>query len=128
MTSYVVDSWAWIEYLDGTPKGTRVKEVVEGDADVFVHAVSMAEIASKARRRGKDPKAAAERVSSLSRFVSPALADSVEAGGLHAERREKAPNFSLADAFVLQTARKLGARVLTGDPDFRGLKEAEFIG
>ena len=38
--------------------------------------------------------------------------------------KKKIPNFSLCDAFVLQTAKSNDARVLTGDPDFRGIKEA----
>jgi predicted nucleic acid-binding protein len=40
----------------------------------------------------------------------------------------QSPNFGLADSFVLQLARKVGAKVLTGDSDFKGLREAEYIG
>jgi predicted nucleic acid-binding protein len=128
MSSYVVDSWAWLEYLDGTEKGSRIRPIIEGQAKLFTHASSVEEIVSKARRRGKDPKAAAERVLTFSRFISPTVSDAVEAGLVHAETRKVSPNFSLGDAFVLQLARKLGCKVLTGDPDFRKVKEAELIG
>jgi predicted nucleic acid-binding protein len=124
---FVVDSWAWVEYLDGTPKGARIRDVIEEDAELFTHAVTLAEVVSKAKRRGKDPMAASERISSLSRFEAPSLADSTEAGIVHAETKEKRTNFSLADAFVLQSARRLKARVLTGDPHFRGLREARLV-
>jgi len=53
MSSYVVDSWAWREYLDGTPKGTRVRDVVEKDREIFTTAASLAEVVSVAKRRGK---------------------------------------------------------------------------
>lgn len=33
----------------------------------------------------------------------------------------------LADIFVLLTARKLNAKVVTGDEDFRGLKDSLMI-
>lgn len=33
----------------------------------------------------------------------------------------------MADAFVLLTARKLGAKVVTSDPHFKGFKEAVLI-
>jgi len=33
----------------------------------------------------------------------------------------------MADIFVLLTARKLNAKVVTGDEDFRGLKEVVMI-
>jgi hypothetical protein len=38
--------------------------------------------------------------------------------------KSKNKNFGLADSFVLHAARKIGGRVLTGDPDFRGVKDA----
>ena len=50
----------------------------------------------------------------------------MEAGLLHARVRKGSPNFSLGDAFVLQLARKPRGKVMTGDPDFRGIREAEF--
>jgi len=128
MSSYVVDSWAWLEYLDGTPTGARVRDVVEKDREIFTTAASLAEVVSVAKRRGKDHGEAATRVLSLSKFVSPDSQDAMEAGGLHAATKEKSRNFSLADAFALQLARKKSARVLTGDPDFKGIKEAELIG
>jgi predicted nucleic acid-binding protein len=36
-------------------------------------------------------------------------------------------DFGLADAFVLATARKLKAKVLTGDMHFEGVKEAVLL-
>lgn len=127
MTEYVVDSWAWIEYLGGTAKGTKVKEVVEGGADILTSAVSMAEVVSKLRRAGRDFQAAAERIAALSRVVAPDRLAAIAAGSIHAEMRRKAPNFSLADAFVLQAARSRGGKVLTGDPDFKGIEGAELL-
>ncbi|MGI0080361.1 MAG: hypothetical protein ACRECH_12145 [Nitrososphaerales archaeon] len=43
---------------------------------------------------------------------------------MQAEIKAKNKNFGLADSFVLSAARKIGAKVLTGDPDFRGIAEA----
>jgi predicted nucleic acid-binding protein len=36
-------------------------------------------------------------------------------------------DFGLADAYVLATARKLKSKILTGDPHFKGMKEAVLI-
>jgi predicted nucleic acid-binding protein len=49
---------------------------------------------------------------------------SYEAGILHAEIRRTIRDFGLADAYVLATARRLGAKVLTGDPHFNGVDDA----
>ena len=71
---------------------------------------------------------AIDAISTLSKFGLPSRDDAIEAGKLHAEIKTKSANFGLADAFVLQLARKVNGNVLTGDPDFKGLPEAEFIG
>jgi hypothetical protein len=55
MRRYLIDSWAWAEYLGGTPTGEWVRGIVEGDSELYVHAASLAELGSKAARTGKDP-------------------------------------------------------------------------
>ena len=128
MTRYVVDSWAWLEYLLGSPAGKKAAGFIDDGDEVWTHVVTVAEVASKLRRAGKDHKIAVERISSLSRLIPVDGGDAPEVGALHADTRKKSPNFSLADAFVLHLAKKSSRKVLTGDPDFSGLKEAEFVG
>ena len=43
-------------------------------------------------------------------------------------RRERIERSGLGDALVLATARVAGAKVLTGDPRFRGLEETAWLG
>ena len=52
---------------------------------------------------------------------------SVETGILQAEIRDTIKDFSLSDAYVLATARNLDAKVLTGDPHFKDVKDAIMI-
>jgi hypothetical protein len=55
MSRYVLDSWAWIEYFEGSRKGQRVKDIIfDSRNEIFTHSVSAAEIISKAKRSGKD--------------------------------------------------------------------------
>jgi len=35
---------------------------------------------------------------------------------------------ALADSIILATAKQAKAKILTGDPDFRGLKDILYIG
>ena len=128
MTRYIVDSWAWLEYLVGSPAGKKAARFIDDGDDVWAHVVTVAEVTLKLKRAGKDYETAAERISSLSRLIPADGADAPEVGVLHADTRRKSPNFSLADAFVLHLAKKSSRRVLTGDPDFSRLKEAEFVG
>ena len=127
MSEYVVDSWAWIEYLKGSNRGLRIKEEIEKCSILLTNSISVAEVISKVKRNEMDVEIAWNAMVNLSKTV-PCYEDfSKEAGLAHAEIKKKTPNFSLGDAFVLQTARKFAAKILTGDPDFAGIKEAEII-
>ena len=119
----MTDSWVRIEYLEGSDIGRKVKEIIENE-DIFTSMVTVAEVTSKMSRMGKDVNAVFSSITSLSKIIvgSPELAK--EVGVLHSEVKKKIPNFSLGDAFVLQTAKSINAKVLTGDPDFDGIKEA----
>jgi predicted nucleic acid-binding protein len=125
MSKYVLDSWAWIEYFQGAPKGKTVKEIIlDARNEVYTHCVSVAEIISKAKQTGKDVEAVFAAIATDSNIVEASFEDSKKVGITHAVTRAKNRNFSLADAFVLTTSRKIKAKVLTGDPDFKGIDEA----
>lgn len=127
MTRLVVDSWAWVEYLDGSALGKRADEAMQGASELWTSLASVAEVTSKYRRSGKDEGPAVAAMTTLSKIGVPNLEDALQAGRIHADVKPKVSNFSLADSFTLQLARKVGAKVLTGDPDFRKLKEVQFI-
>jgi predicted nucleic acid-binding protein len=127
LTSYVLDAWAWVEYLKGTESGKLVRKELELGNEVLTSVISVAELISKFRREGLDCEGAWRAVTSLSKTVPVKEADAKEAGMIHASTKKTTPNFSLADAFVLQAARTKGFRVLTGDPDFKRVKEARML-
>jgi predicted nucleic acid-binding protein len=127
MTKLVLDSWAWVEYFDGSTRGRKVGDRISADIELWTSVVSLTELVSKYRRRRIPEGKAIEAIHSLSRLGIPSGDDAIDAGKLHADVRLKSPNFSLADAYVLQLARKLDAKVLTGDPDFKGIKDAEIL-
>lgn len=126
MSSHVIDSWAWMEYLDGSKLGSKARPIIEG-GNTLTSVVTIAEVISKVSRAGRDPSIAFNSIVSLSKTIAVDEDLARNAGLLHSTIKKKRPNFSLGDAFVLQTARKLGARVLTGNPDFDGLKEADML-
>ena len=48
-------------------------------------------------------------------------------GVIHAEKRRKIRDFPYGDAAILAVARRLKAKVLAGDPHFRGMENVEFL-
>jgi predicted nucleic acid-binding protein len=125
---YVMDSFAWIEYFLGSEKGFKIKKIVESHSDeLFTSKVSIAEICSFLKReKGEVEKKYLDIFNSSNiHYINNEFAK--EAGILHAEIRKKIKDFRLVNSFILLTARKLGARVITGDPHFKGFKETILI-
>ena len=128
MSKYIVDAWAWVEYLIGSERGARVKEILDEDGnEVYLCAITLAEVISKVAREGRNTQAAYAMLSGNSQIVNIDGKLSLEAGMLHFEMRKTSKDFGIADAYALATARKLKSKVLTGDPHFKGLKEAVLI-
>ncbi len=120
ITRFIVDSWAWMEYLEGSSAGAMLRDDLnDASNDFFTHAVTLAEITSKVKRRGKDSDMAWKVITSNSKILSADLSNERDVGLLHAETKSKNSNFSLGDAFILASSRKISAKVLTGDPDLR---------
>jgi predicted nucleic acid-binding protein len=125
MARFIIDSWAWLEYLEGSAAGRKVRDrIVDNRNEIFTHVVSIAEVISRVRRGDKDADAAWKAIVTNSKVVGISETDAKEVGLLHAKIKSESPNFGLADAFVLAAARKLGGKVLTGDPDFAGIGDA----
>jgi predicted nucleic acid-binding protein len=128
LSKYVVDAWAWVEYLIGSEFGIKLKEVLDEDgSEVYTCAVTLAEVISKVAREGRDVEAAYAMLLSNSQVIDVNEELSKHAGLLHCEMRRSLRDFGLADSYVLATARKLKAKVLTGDMHFKGVREAVLI-
>src|SRR3989338_2113762 len=106
MSSFVLDAYAWIEYLDGTVKGENVKKIIENQENKnYTCAVTVAEIVSKFIRRGKDVNVALNAIRMLSKTINIDIDLSESAGRAYAEIRKKIKDFGLSDAYVLAVAR-----------------------
>ncbi len=128
MNKYVIDAYAWIEYLIGSEIGAKVNAILEQEnVEVYTCAVTVAEVISKVAREKQDIEKAYDLLLSNSQIVNADEELSKNTGALHAEMRKTEKNFGLADAYVLATARKLKSKVLTGDPHFKDLREAVML-
>jgi predicted nucleic acid-binding protein len=86
--------------------------------------VTLAEVLSKFIRNRRDSSLALKAIEDNTQLEPVDTGLARLAGELHAEQKKKIPDFGLADAFVLATARKKSAKILTGDPHFKTIPEA----
>ena len=122
----LVDSSAWIEYLEGSEAGERVSQILKNE-EIYSINLIIAEVVSKIKRNNQDFNLAYKIISSNSMVfdLNPRIAK--EAGLIHAEIKKKVRNFGLIDAIILSSAKKLNAKILTNDTHFEGFKETILI-
>ena len=124
---YLIDSFAWIEYFQGSEIGNKAKEFIDSDNELFSINLTISEVVSRFKRKNFDFESAYNAIITLSKVVeiSPEIAK--KAGEFHAEIRKKIKDFGLVDSLILILARELNAKIVTGDEHFRGFKEVIFI-
>ena len=124
---YLIDAYAWIEYLEGSKLGEKVREIMVGKDDLFSLSLTISEVISKVKRKNGNTDLAYKAITSNSKIlnISPEIAK--QAGLFHAEMRKKIENFGLVDSLLLALARELKAKILTGNHHFKNFKEAIFI-
>jgi len=124
----VFDTYAWVEYLKGSEIGEKATQILESqENEIFTSIITVVELASILKRGDKDTELGYKIVKDLSKIHFIDLELAKEAGILHAETRKKIKDFGIVDCLILLTARKLNAKILTGDPHFKGFKEAILI-
>jgi predicted nucleic acid-binding protein len=125
--NYLIDSSAWIEYLNGSSAGEEVNKVLKGKNDIFVISQIISEVVSKVEReKGNSELAYTSIISNASIMeITPKIAK--QAGLLHADLRRKSSSISLADTLIIVSARTISAKIITKDRHFKGFKEATIL-
>jgi predicted nucleic acid-binding protein len=132
----IIDSFAWIEFLLGSPNEPRVREVVGTAELVITPDIVLAELARKLMRDGVAQRLVQRKLEDIGTLSHVVAVDGPVAIGVFAADQELQKNAKasrlgrpgLADALILSSARVFGGRVLTGDPHFRGLHETDWLG
>lgn len=123
----LLDSFAWMEYFMGTLKGEKVKRFVEDNSQLYTSPIVIAEIYSKSRRTDGNEQ---ERTDFIMKRCAVVVLDekiAIEAAKIHAENKVKTPDFGLADAIILASARSRNMKVLTGDSHFKNFEDAVML-
>ena len=119
----LVDSWAWIGYFKGSA-AEKAKEIIESSEQILISSINVSEIYLFLLRNR--PFEADKLIKFVldSSFVIP-----VETNlSLKAAKIELSQKIGLADAIVIATAEDNKAEILTGDDDFKNMKNVIYIG
>lgn len=116
----VLDTWAWVEYWKGND---RVRDFFEGP---HTRITSMITIAELERFYGTDPARMSGMIATIrsrSRLIPIDLDIARAAGKVRRNMKEG----GIADAIIYATALRKRAKVVTGDPHFRGMRDVIFV-
>ncbi|MBM5805533.1 MAG: type II toxin-antitoxin system VapC family toxin [Candidatus Verstraetearchaeota archaeon] len=135
----VFDSYAWIEYLLGSPSGKVANGYLDGE-EALTPSIVLAEVSRKYLREGVSDSEIAKRLNFIATRSTVVELDpdlSLLAGKAYMELSQRVKSVSktggtgtpsLTDGIVLATGRALGAKILTGDVHFKGLPEVIYLG
>ncbi len=118
MEAYFFDTYAFFELIKGNPNYSRFQEV-RGITSIF----NLMELSYGVRR-----KATLEEAEHYVKKFTPLLIevkpeDLIKATQLKFENRK----LSSADSIGYEISRRLGVKFLTGDMEFRHMKNVEFV-
>ena len=120
---YLIDSSAWIEYLDGGASGEKVNKIIkEENNEIITLALNISEVISKTKRMNRNADLAYESIISNAEFfdITPEIAK--EAGLLHSQLRKQNQSISIADTLMMISSEALSARIVTKDNHFKNFK------
>ena len=125
---YLFDTYAWIEYLLGSKKGTIVKKIIDNPKNNIITLDScIAEVYLWCLREGKDFRFSFNLIKNYSSIEQIHLTNWIEAAKIRHENRKKTSRFGIMDAIVLSKQKEIGCEILTGDKHFEDLKKVIFL-
>ena len=119
----LIDSWAWIEYFKGTIYGKKSGKYIEGEEEIIISAINVAEIYKFLLKN--NPRESENLIAFVLKasFVIPITAELA----LKSAKNRHEKNLGMADAIVLATAQLHNARIITGDDDFKDIDNLELL-
>lgn len=113
----MVDSFAWLELFSGGSRGARIREIMEkSPGELYTTAANYYEVYYRATQSaGPDKRDEGLAIIKSNAIVLP-VGETVATG---AAKIRLTHGLSAVDAFTLAAARMVGAKVLTGDSDFK---------
>jgi len=124
MADYLADTYALIEILKGNPnyKGYSIEKLFTMEFNLLELSYALV------RDFGpEDAEKILEIVRSSINVVSPDLHHYVLASEMRISERKNGRKFSLIDCLGYVVAKSMGMKFLTGDREFEGMENVEFV-
>ena len=127
--NYIMDTYGWIEYIDGSKKGEIVKKIIENpESKIITLECCVAEVRLFCTKKNISFEKVFNLIKTNS-FIFPIMLDIwLEAAQIKFELRKTRPGFGIIDALLIAKQRENSAKIVSGDPHFKTLKNVVYIG
>lgn len=124
----LLDTWAWIEYFNGSEKGKKIKSILD-EHYVAISAISLAELSKWFFQNKKSIsfKTILYQIKKHSIILPLDESILIESGKNYISLRKTQKNIGMIDSIIYTTADLYGYSIITGDQDFKGLPNVEII-
>lgn len=133
-SSFVIDTYAWVEYLLGSEAGGAAKSYIESGS-ARTPSIVVAELRKwylreieAGRRTEREMGLHMSFVESRSSVVPLDAPLARRAGEMDFMMKKRIRGWPMADSIILATAAASSSKVVTGDRHFRGLEEVVYLG
>lgn len=124
-SSYVLDSYALIAYLENEPEGEKIEKILKvarsGKARLYLSVVNLGEVYYITKRERGTEKA--NETIFIIEQLPISIVDADKAVSIQAAKLKADHSIAYADCFAAALGILYGARVVTGDPEFNKLEK-----
>ena len=125
---FIVDTYAWVEYLIGSKQGQKVKKLFENQNHRFITVeCCLAELKGWSIRNNIDFQEILKIVEANSRVVPVSRNDWINAAVIKSKMIMKIKDFGLIDSILLSKQKEAKCKIITADQHFKNLKGIEFL-
>ena len=122
----LLDSYAWVEFFEGSEKGKKVAEILKKNK-CFTSIVSISEIINWTLKNNEDFEDRVKRIESLSKILNLNRDIVITAGKINFQHKKLIKNWGMLDSLIYSTALYYNLNVLTGDNHFKNLENVEML-
>ena len=128
MVVFIIDTYAWIEYLNGTIKGEILRRLFLNMGNKFITIeCCLAELKGYCLKNNLnfDKMQSAVKKNSA---IFPVLREHwLDAAEIKSEMRKKFKDFGLIDSILIARQKELNCKIISGEKHFKDLKDVVYI-
>ncbi|MBI2452560.1 hypothetical protein HYV50_05825 [Candidatus Pacearchaeota archaeon] len=125
---YIIDSYAWIEYLIASKKGELLKELFEDEQNIFLTLeCCLAEIKGWSLRENQNFDDVLKIIKANSEIISITEKNWLDAAEEKFREKKKQKGLGLIGSIILAKQKEMVCKIISGDKHFMNMKNVLFM-